>query len=34
VLAVHGYHSFAEAMLTKLAAEVAGAGAPALAQMQ
>ncbi len=34
VLAARDFHSFAEAMLRKLVQEVAGAGAPALAQMQ
>jgi hypothetical protein len=34
VLAARDFHSFADAMLRKLVAEVAGAGAPALAQMQ
>jgi hypothetical protein len=34
VLAVRDYHGFADAMVRKLAAEVAGAGAPSLAQMQ
>lgn len=34
VLAVRDFHSFASAILRKLAAEVAGAAAPRLAQMQ
>ena len=34
ILAARDFHSFAEAMLRKLVQEVAGAGAPALAQMQ
>jgi hypothetical protein len=34
VLAAVDFHSFSEAMLRKLAAEVAGVGAPAIAQMQ
>ena len=34
VLAARDFRSFAEAMLRKLVQEVAGAGAPALAQMQ
>jgi Ca-activated chloride channel homolog len=34
VVTAHDYHGFADAMLRKLAAEVAGAGGPALAQMQ
>jgi hypothetical protein len=34
VVAARDFHSFAEAMLRKLVQEVAGGGAPALAQMQ
>jgi Ca-activated chloride channel family protein len=34
VVTARDYHGFADAMLQKLAAEVAGAGGPALAQMQ